>query len=109
MITLVEFLADSLKNPWVLFGLFAQSIFFLRFILQWIVSEKAGRVVIPVTFWYLSMVGAIMIFVYSVYRKDIVFITASFLSLFIYSRNIFLHLHSSSFVEDKNEKSLVEV
>lgn len=91
----------------MLFGLFAQFIFFLRFIVQWVVSEKAGRVIVPAAFWYLSVVGAIMIFVYSVHRKDIVFIVASFLSLFIYSRNIFLHIRDNNFSKDVSDKDIL--
>lgn len=82
---------DSLRNPWVLFGFFAQFVFFLRFIVQWIASEKHKKVVIPMMFWYLSIIGAIMIFIYATYRKDIVFMTSSSLSLVIYARNIILH------------------
>lgn len=89
---MAQFVLDSLRNPWVIFGLFAQCIFFLRFVFQWIASERAGRVMIPVIFWYLSIVGAVMILIYSLYRQDVVFILASFLSLFIYTRNIFLHI-----------------
>ncbi|MFA9262465.1 MAG: lipid-A-disaccharide synthase N-terminal domain-containing protein [Undibacterium sp.] len=94
--TATKFVFDSLQNPWVVFGLFAQFVFFLRFVFQWIASEKAGRVMIPSIFWYLSIVGAIMIFIYSVYRQDIVFIFASFLSLFIYTRNIILHIRGKA-------------
>jgi lipid-A-disaccharide synthase-like uncharacterized protein len=92
MYSVVHFILDSLKNPWVIFGLFAQFIFFLRFVFQWIASERAGKVTIPAIFWNLSILGAIMILIYSIYRKDIVFIFASFLSLFIYARNIVLHI-----------------
>lgn len=88
----IKFILDSLKNPWVVFGLCAQFVFFLRFVFQWLASERAGRVTIPAIFWYLSIVGAVMILIYSLYRKDVVFIFASFLSLFIYTRNIILHL-----------------
>lgn len=83
-------LIASLSNPWVIFGFFAQFIFFLRFIVQWIASERRKRVVIPTAFWYLSIVGTILILIYATYRRDIVFMTASTLSLFIYVRNIML-------------------
>ncbi len=76
---------------WVLFGFFAQFIFFLRFAVQWFHSEKAKRSIIPLSFWYLSIVGSILILIYSIQRQDIVFITAQILSLFIYVRNIILH------------------
>ncbi len=103
MSTIFQFIVVSLKNPWVIFGLFAQLIFFFRFFVQWIASERAGRVIIPIVFWYLSIIGAVMIFIYSVYRQDIVFIFSSFLSFFIYTRNIFLHLKGNSVVEAQQE------
>lgn len=87
----IAFIADNLKNPWVLFGFAAQFLFFSRFIIQWMASEKAKKVVIPMMFWYLSIIGAVMIFIYAVYRLDIVFMASSSLSLIIYARNIVLH------------------
>lgn len=80
----------ALINPWVLLGFFGQFVFFSRFLVQWLASEKEQRVVIPRLFWYLSIAGALIILVYSIYRKDIVFITAQSLSLFIYFRNLVL-------------------
>lgn len=91
ILKLFNFIIGSLTNPWIIFGFLAQFVFFLRFIVQWIASEKNKKVVIPLMFWYLSIVGSIMILIYAVYRKDIVFITGQFLALFIYLRNIVLH------------------
>lgn len=96
----------ALKDPWVIFGLFAQLVFFFRFVFQWVTSERAGKVVVPAIFWYLSIVGAVMIFIYALHREDIVFIVASFLSLFIYSRNIVLHIknHNKQSLEDLSKE-----
>ncbi|MFH1295633.1 MAG: lipid-A-disaccharide synthase N-terminal domain-containing protein [bacterium] len=80
----------TLLNPWVVFGFMAQFVFFLRFAVQWWVSEKKKQSVIPVSFWYLSLVGTFMILIYSIQRKDIVFITASCLNSLIYIRNLIL-------------------
>jgi lipid-A-disaccharide synthase-like uncharacterized protein len=77
-------------NPWVLFGFAAQFVFFLRFAVQWWVSEKKKQSVIPISFWYLSLVGTFMILIYSIQRKDIVFIAASLLNSLIYIRNLVL-------------------
>lgn len=74
----------------IIFGFAAQFIFFLRFVVQWWESEKQGKSVIPPLFWYLSVVGTIMILIYSVIKKDIVFSVASVLNLLIYLRNISL-------------------
>ncbi len=80
----------ALLDLWVLFGFAAQFIFFLRFAVQWWVSEKKKQSVIPVSFWYLSLVGTLMILIYSIHRKDIVFIAASCLNSLIYIRNLML-------------------
>ena len=80
----------ALLDLWVIFGFAAQFIFFLRFAVQWWVSEKKKQSVIPVSFWYLSLVGTLMILIYSIHRKDIVFIAASCLNSLIYIRNLML-------------------
>jgi len=61
-----------------------------RFIVQWIASEKAGRSVIPLAFWYFSIAGGVILFLYALYRRDPVFILGQSLGLFIYSRNLWL-------------------
>ncbi len=78
-------------DVWVIFGFLAQFVFFLRFAVQWWASEKEKKSVVPLSFWYLSIVGSVMILVYAIRREDIVFITAQFLALIIYIRNIMLH------------------
>jgi len=86
-------MADFIKmilDPWVLFGFTAQFVFFLRFVVQWWVSEKKKQSVIPVAFWYLSIAGSLMILVYSIKQQDIVFTTASVLNTMIYLRNLAL-------------------
>jgi len=75
---------------WTFFGFFAQFVFFMRFAVQWFESEKKRRSVIPMSFWYLSIVGAIMILVYAIKRGDPVFVVGQFFALVIYVRNIIL-------------------
>jgi len=75
-------------NPWVIIGFFGQFLFFMRFIVQWIATEKKGEVVVPVAFWYLSIAGTLVILGYAIHIKDIVFTIAQILSLFIYARNL---------------------
>ena len=77
-------------NFWVLLGLFAQFLFFLRFFFQWVVSEKKGKSTIPVSFWYFSIAGSILLLIYSIYRKDLVFIIGQSVGSFIYTRNLIL-------------------
>jgi len=75
---------------WTFFGFFAQFLFFMRFIIQWIASERKGESVIPIYFWYFSIAGAVMIVIYAVVRRDVVFVVAQSLALFIYFRNLIL-------------------
>ncbi len=77
-------------NLWIVLGLFAQFLFFLRFFVQWIVSEKKGESTIPVSFWYFSIAGSVLLLIYSIYRKDIVFILGQSVGSFIYMRNLIL-------------------
>jgi len=71
-------------------GFAGQMIFASRFIVQWLASERAGKSVMPLAFWYLSICGGLMLLVYAVWRKDPVFILGQSLGVFIYSRNLIL-------------------
>lgn len=75
---------------WITIGFLGQFIFFLRFLVQWIASEKKGESIIPVAFWYLSIVGAVIILIYAIYRKDPVFIVGQGAAIIIYIRNLVL-------------------
>jgi lipid-A-disaccharide synthase-like uncharacterized protein len=70
-------------------GFAGQSLFFLRFFFQWMHSEKEKKSVIPEIFWYLSIVGGLLLLVYAILRKDIVFIVGQSTGTFIYLRNIY--------------------
>ena len=71
-------------------GIFGQLCFSMRFIIQWIYSEKAKKSVIPVAFWYFSLLGGIILLIYAIYHRDPVFIMGQAPGVFIYSRNIYL-------------------
>ena len=87
------------ETLWLSVGFIGQALFFMRFFVQWIASEKAKRSVIPKSFWYFSIAGAIVLFAYSLYRQDPVFILGQSIGIFIYLRNLyFLRL-------EKNAKS----
>ncbi len=77
-------------NFFLIIGLIGQVFFSIRFLVQWIASEKAGKSIIPLSFWLFSILGSAFLLVYSVYRKDPVFILGQAPNLFIYSRNLFL-------------------
>src|SRR3954470_13487147 len=73
---------------WVLLGVIAQISFTMRFVVQWLASEKAGRSVVPMAFWWFSISGGLLLFVYALYRRDPVFIVGQGLGVFIYIRNM---------------------
>ncbi|HXW27096.1 MAG TPA: lipid-A-disaccharide synthase N-terminal domain-containing protein [Xanthobacteraceae bacterium] len=75
-------------DGWAALGFLAQALFSARFLVQWIASERAGRSIIPAAFWWFSIAGGFLLFVYSLYRKDPVFIAGQGLGLFIYVRNV---------------------
>lgn len=79
---------------WVSVGLVAQLMFSARFLVQWIASEKARASVMPVTFWYFSLAGGLLLLAYAIYRVDPVFIMGQSFGVVVYSRNLYL-LHKS--------------
>ncbi|RMH01594.1 MAG: hypothetical protein D6702_10855 [Planctomycetota bacterium] len=74
----------------VVLGLVGQAVFMMRFVVQWIASERAGRSVMPVAFWWLSLAGAGLLFAYAVAIADPVFIVGQSLGFIIYTRNLVL-------------------
>jgi lipid-A-disaccharide synthase-like uncharacterized protein len=74
---------------WVILGFAAQGLFTMRFLVQWIASERAGRSVIPMAFWWFSIVGGVLLLGYALYRKDAVFILGQAFGVFVYLRNLY--------------------
>jgi lipid-A-disaccharide synthase-like uncharacterized protein len=75
---------------WLLVGFAGQGLFMMRFLIQWIQSERKKRSVIPVAFWYFSVLGGLTLLAYAIHRQDPVFIAGQFLGVFIYLRNLYL-------------------
>jgi len=73
---------------WFILGLVAQLLFSARILIQWIASERAGRSVVPVAFWYFSLLGSLLLLVYSFIRHDLVFVFSQLPGLYIYVRNL---------------------
>ena len=73
---------------WVLLGFVAQAFFTMRFLVQWLASEKAGKSVIPLAFWWFSIGGGLLLLFYAVYRRDPVFILGQGFGVFVYLRNL---------------------
>jgi lipid-A-disaccharide synthase-like uncharacterized protein len=78
------------STPLMLFGFAGQAFFSARFIVQWIVSEAKKKSVIPIAFWYLSLLGGLFLLVYAVLRHDPVFIVGQAAGLIVYVRNLIL-------------------
>lgn len=82
---------DSL---WLFIGFAGQGLFFARFFVQWIASERLKKSVVPVAFWYFSLGGGTVLLAYAIHRGDPVFIVGQFLGLAIYLRNLQLILRA---------------
>jgi len=76
-------------DAWILLGFVAQALFTMRFVVQWVASERAKRSVVPVAFWFFSLGGGALLFVYAIQRQDPVFILGQGAGLLVYARNLY--------------------
>lgn len=99
--------------PWLMiWGITGQLVFSFRFVLQWIYSEKEKTSVLPLKFWLISAIGAMIILIYAIFRLDPVLFISNSLGLFVYIRNIFLYKGMASilsridsrFINDLSDK-----
>ena len=80
------------ETIWLVIGLAGQACFTSRFLVQWLGSERQKKSVIPLAFWYFSILGGITLLSYAIYRRDPVFILGQSTGLIIYLRNLyFIH------------------
>lgn len=79
-----------INKIWLSIGFLGQVMFSLRFLIQWIASEKKKESVVPITFWYFSLFGGLILLSYAIYRKDPVFILGQFGGIIVYLRNLML-------------------
>jgi lipid-A-disaccharide synthase-like uncharacterized protein len=77
---------------WLALGFLAQALFTARFLVQWIASERAGKSVMPIAFWFFSIGGGALLLVYALYRRDPVFIAGQAFGVFVYARNLYFEL-----------------
>jgi lipid-A-disaccharide synthase-like uncharacterized protein len=75
---------------WLIIGFTGQALFSMRFLIQWIKSEREKKSTIPLAFWYFSLAGGLSLLVYAIHRKDPVFILGQSTGILIYSRNLYL-------------------
>ena len=74
---------------WLVVGFAAQMMFAMRFLIQWVYTERARESVVPEAFWYFSLAGGLMWLTYAIYRADPVFILGQAMGLVVYSRNLY--------------------
>ena len=77
-------------DGWAVVGYVGQVFFFMRFGVQWLASERAGRSLIPLSFWYLSIAGSLLLLAYGIYRREPVIILGQGPNVIIYIRNLML-------------------
>lgn len=76
------------ETIWLVIGFIGQALFSMRFLVQWISSERRGRSYVPFEFWLFSVAGGLTLLSYAIYRADPVFIVGQLTGLFIYARNL---------------------
>ncbi|HOW98760.1 MAG TPA: lipid-A-disaccharide synthase N-terminal domain-containing protein [Kiritimatiellia bacterium] len=81
---------SELAQPMVIVGYLGQALFFSRFLVQWIASERLKRSIVPVVFWYLSLGGGALLLAYALWRKDQVIVLGQLVGVFVYVRNLML-------------------
>ncbi len=89
-----QHLIDLMKSfdLWVIIGLIGQFMFTMRFVMQWLASEKAQKSVMPVSFWFFSISGGLIVLAYAIHKMDPVFIIGQATGLLIYFRNLYFIL-----------------
>ncbi len=80
----------STETIWLGIGFFGQALFFGRWLVQWIASERNAESRVPVSFWYMSLIGGLITLTYAIYRMDPVFISGQALGAVVYVRNLVL-------------------
>lgn len=80
----------DVETIWIAIGFLGQGLFFGRWVVQWIASERQAKSQVPVAFWYMSLIGGLITLAYAIYRKDPVFIAGQGVGAVVYVRNLAL-------------------
>ena len=80
----------DVPTPWLALGFAAQVLWSGRFVLQWYISEKQGKSVLPASFFWISIVGSVLLLAYAIQRTDWVMMAAFALNPIPYARNLVL-------------------
>jgi lipid-A-disaccharide synthase-like uncharacterized protein len=82
-------LLPSSDTAWLCIGFAGQALFAMRFVVQWVASERKRQSVIPAAFWYFSLAGGLVLLSYALWRADPIFIVGQVSGLVIYGRNLY--------------------
>jgi lipid-A-disaccharide synthase-like uncharacterized protein len=88
----------TIEHIWLAIGFLGQGLFFGRWLVQWIASEKKSESQVPVSFWYMSLIGGLITLAYAIYREDAVFIAGQSIGSLVYIRNLMLVSRASQSV-----------
>lgn len=77
------------ESFWLCVGFVGQALFFMRFFVQWLASERQRQSVLPTAFWYFSLAGGLVLLSYALWRADPIFIIGQASGLVIYGRNLY--------------------
>ena len=89
------------ESVWLGVGFLGQAMFSMRFLVQWLQSERQRRSIIPVAFWYFSILGGVTLLAYAIWRQDPVFILGQAAGLVIYARNLYFIWRERSLATQK--------
>ena len=91
---------STTETIWLIIGFTGQGLFFTRWLVQWFRSERDRESTIPLSFWYLSLIGGLITLVYAIYRMDPVFITGQGVGTLVYLRNLMLIYRNRKMAEN---------
>ncbi len=84
-----EEILQNAKDPIAILGFIGQAVFFMRFLVQWLASEKERKSIIPIAFWYFSIGGSLLLLIYGILDRDPVILLGQSTGLLIYLRNLY--------------------
>lgn len=93
---------------WVGVGLLGQILFTGRMVVQWLTSERRKRSVIPVSFWWMSLIGGALLLTYFIWRRDVVGVLGQTIGIVVYSRNLIL-IHRRARILCGSERSVESI
>lgn len=83
--------STAVEKSWLAVGIVGQLMFSMRWVLQWLASERVRTSVVPANFWYYSLIGSVMVLAYGLYKLDLVIIIGQF-GMLVYARNVYFLL-----------------